>query len=98
MDDWILVVVFLLGIAATVPQLKQTLETGTTRDLNPWNLVVNLALNLLLTVYWFLKRDYKIMVIGIWYIGFYLWMAVLKGYEGKRGEAEKKETVRAQMG
>lgn len=59
--------IFIVSFSATVPQLYQTLTTGTTRDLNVWNLVLNLITNLMLALHGYYLADLALMAIGVWF-------------------------------
>jgi hypothetical protein len=60
-------IIFIVSFSATLPQLTQTISTGTTRDLNFWNLVLNLLTNLLLGVHGYMIKDMALAAIGVWF-------------------------------
>lgn len=68
-------IIFIVSFSATLPQLIQTISTGTTRDFNGWNLGLNLITNILLAVHGYLQRDSGLTAIGVWF-GFY-WSVLL---------------------
>jgi hypothetical protein len=72
--------IFIISFSATVPQLYQTLTTGQTRDLNLWNLVLNLLTNLLLGVHGYFLADTALFAIGAW---FTLYWSILLGLKLK---------------
>lgn len=71
-------IIFFVSFSSTVPQLAQTLSTGTTRDFNLWNLVLNLITNLLLSVHGYNIADTALMAIGIW---FSIYWGILLGFK-----------------
>lgn len=68
-------IIFIVSFSATLPQLTQTISTGTTRDLNFWNLVLNLLTNLLLGIHGYMIKDMALAAIGVWF-SFY-WSVLL---------------------
>jgi len=68
-------IIFIVSFSATLPQLTQTISTGTTRDLNFWNLVLNLLTNVLLGVHGYMIKDMALAAIGVWF-SFY-WSVLL---------------------
>jgi hypothetical protein len=72
--------IFIVSFSATLPQLAQTISSGTTRDLNLWNLVLNLITNLLLALHGFYLQDTALMAIGIW---FALYWSILLGFKSR---------------
>lgn len=60
-------IIFIVSFSATLPQLTQTISTGTTRDLNVWNLVLNLFTNLLLALHGYFMKDTSLIAIGVWF-------------------------------
>jgi uncharacterized protein with PQ loop repeat len=60
-------IIFIVSFSSTLPQLAQTLSTGTTRDFNLLNLVLNLITNLLLSLHGYNIADTSLMAIGIWF-------------------------------
>lgn len=78
--------IFLIAAAATLPQIYQTLTTGLTRDLNGWNLTLNLVTNMLLAVHGYLQRDGGILLLGAWFTAYWGCLLVLKSYNEKYGQ------------
>lgn len=70
--------IFIVSFSATLPQLTQTISTGTTRDLNIWNLALNILTNLLLGFHGYYIRDTSLMAIGIW---FTVYWGILMGFK-----------------
>ena len=64
---WIAVV---LAIAATLPQLYQTFSTGLVRDHHPWSPLLAMLANVFLVFHGYTRKDYGLMLFGLWFVFF----------------------------
>jgi hypothetical protein len=71
-------VIFLIAFSATIPQLYQTVSTGKTRDLNVWNLGLNMFTNVLLGFHGYYQADFGLLAIGVWFTLFWGTLLALK--------------------
>lgn len=69
---------FVISFVATIPQLYQTLTTRETRDLNLWNLILNLITNILLIIHTWIQRDTMLFSVGVWYTFYWLTLLSIK--------------------
>jgi hypothetical protein len=75
--------IFAIAASATLPQLWQSTTTNLTRDLNRWNLVLNIVANALLGFYSYTIGEWGLVAIGIWFTVYWSYLLFLKGKEDK---------------
>jgi hypothetical protein len=73
--------IFAIAASATLPQLWQSTTTNLTRDLNRWNLVLNIAANALLGAYSYYIEEWGFVAIGVWFSAYWSYLLFLKGQE-----------------
>jgi hypothetical protein len=73
----LITVILVISIAATLPQIYQTLTTGSTGDLNRVNLILNLITNVLLAAYGYQKHDWGIFTLGAWFTGYWSFLLLI---------------------
>lgn len=59
-----------LSVAATLPQLHQTVVTRSVEDYNIWSLVLACLANSFLAIDGYLRKDYGLFAIGLWFIAY----------------------------
>ena len=62
---WIALV---LSILATLPQLYQTVTTGSVRDHNQWSPIIAIGANFFIALHGYTHRDYGLVFLGGWFI------------------------------
>ena len=67
-----------LSVLATLPQLYQTISTGLVRDHNEWSPRIAIVANFFLALHGYIRKDYGLMVFGLWFI---LFNAVISYYK-----------------
>ena len=80
--------IFVISFSATLPQLYQTFATGKTRDLNQWNLILNLVTNILLAIHGANMDDLGLFGIGAWFSLYWSLLLGLKLYNVNKCEME----------
>lgn len=63
-------IALLLSVVATLPQFYQTLTTGLVRDHNEWSPVIAILANFFLSIHGYARKDYGLMLFGLWFILF----------------------------
>ena len=63
-------IALLLSVVATLPQLYQTITTGLVRDHNEWSPRIAIVANFFLATHGYMRKDYGLMLFGVWFIVF----------------------------
>ncbi len=63
-------IALLLSLLATMPQLYQTISTGRVPDHNKWSPKIALVANCFLALHGYVRKDYGLMLFGLWFIVF----------------------------
>jgi hypothetical protein len=63
-------IALLLSVVATLPQLYQTVSTGLVRDHNELSPLIAIVANFFLALHGYTRKDYGLVLFGLWFIVF----------------------------
>jgi uncharacterized protein with PQ loop repeat len=77
-DNLLTWAIFVIAMASTLPQLYQSLTTDKTRDLNTGMIVLSVITNSLLMIHGYNTADRGILLLGLWFTGYWGILLALK--------------------